>query len=223
MRLLAAVGVAAAWIPGVLAAQSATGDPKSASTDGRAASADYVRLPEPEEIALARSAAPESVSADATIWVFRDGEFEVAVEGTNGNHCMVSRSQPPSLEPICYDPEAAASIMKWEHEYVRLRTAGTSAEERDAALERAIGGGDIPLPRRPAMTYMMSSGQHLYDPESGHDAGNWKPHLMLYVPYLTSEAIGFPETMPWIQVANAGTPMACLVVVVPDFVDPTQP
>lgn len=181
---------------------------------------EYVRLVESEEISLARSAAPDVVSDKATIWVLREGRYEVAVEGTNQNHCFVARSQPKSLEPICYDDEAAATILPWEFEYLVLRLAGKSEDEMELALAEAIGSGELPMPSRPAMSYMMSSAQRLYDPESGRSAGNWKPHLMLYIPYLTEQGIGLSEATGILQVARAGTPMAHLIVVVPDFVDP---
>lgn len=181
---------------------------------------DYVSLAESEEIALARSAAPDMVSAEATIWVLREGRYEVAVKGTNPNHCFVARSQPKSLEPVCYDDEAAATILRWEFEYLALRLAGKSEQEMELALAEAVGSGELPIPSRPAMSYMMSSAQRLYDPESGRSAGNWKPHLMLYIPYLTEQSIGLSEATDILQVARSGTPMAHLIVVVPDFVDP---
>ena len=181
---------------------------------------EYVMLAESEEIALARSAAPDVVSDEATIWVLRDGQYEVAVKGTNQNHCFVARSQPKSLEPVCYDDEAAATILHWEFEYLALRLAGKSQEEMELALAEAVGSGALPMPNRPAMSYMMSSAQRLYDPESGKSAGSWKPHIMLYIPYLTEQSIGLSEATGFLQVARAGTPMAYLVVVVPDFVDP---
>jgi hypothetical protein len=182
----------------------------------------YVRLSEAEEIALARSAAPDAVSDEATVWVLRDGRYEVAHEGTNGNECFVARSHPQSLEPICYDAEGAETILRWEFEHFALRTSGASEAEREAALAEAVGSGRIPMPSRPAMSYMMSSGQHLFDPESGRDAGNWRPHIMLYVPYLTNDAIGLPNVNVPVFVVRPGTPMAHLIVVVPDFIDPKR-
>src|SRR6266699_6972776 len=44
------------------------------------------------EIALARSAAPESISRDAEILVLGRHGFETAVKGKNGFVCMVQRS-----------------------------------------------------------------------------------------------------------------------------------
>jgi len=189
---------------------------------GQLAPTDYVRLSEGREIALARSAAPDAVSRDATVWVLRNGKYEVAVPGSSGNECFVARSQPRSLEPICYDREGAATVLHWELEHFALRTAGKSAAEIEAALAEAVGSGRIRMPSRPAMSYMMSSGQHLFDPESGRDAGNWRPHVMIYVPYLTNEEIGLSETTGHVFVVRPGTPMAHLIVVVPDFVDPAD-
>ncbi len=187
---------------------------------GQSGPRDYVRLPAAWEIALARSAAPEAVSADATVWVLGDGRYEIAVHGTNGNECFVARSQPQSLEPICYDPEAAATILRWEFAHFELRTAGKSTPELEAALAEAVGSGKLRTPNRPAMSYMMSSAQHLFDPESGRDAGNWRPHIMLYVPYLTNDAIGLTAMTADVFVVRPGTPMAHMIVVVPDFIDP---
>lgn len=187
---------------------------------GQSGPRDYVRLPEDREVALARSAAPDAVSADATVWVLRDGEYDIAVPGSNGNECFVARSHPQSLEPICFDPEGAATILRWEFAHFELRTAGKSSDELEVALAEAVGSGRLRMPNRPAMSYMMSSAQHLFDPESGRDAGNWRPHIMLYVPYLTNEAIGLTETSADVFVVREGTPMAHMIVVVPDFIDP---
>jgi len=184
---------------------------------------DYVRLAEDEEIALARSAGPDEISADATVWVLRNGEYAVAVHGSNANHCFVARSVPQSLEPVCYDEEGAATVLPWEFKHFELRTSGKSKDELEAALAEALGSGELRAPSRPAMSYMLSSAQRLYDPESGRSAGNWKPHLMLYIPYLTDESIGLSAGLETLQVSRPGTPMAYLIIVVPEFVDPKAP
>lgn len=181
---------------------------------------DYVRLDEAEEIRFARSAAPDVVSADATIWVLRDGEYTVAFRGTNGTQCIVGRSQPKSLEPICYDEEAAATILPWEFKFIELRRRGVNKEDQERILAELVGSGALPMPDRMAVAYMMSSAQRLYDPESGRFAGNWKPHVMIYSPYLTRTDVGFNNNLPTFQVTRPGTPMAYMIVVVPDFVDP---
>ncbi len=184
---------------------------------------DYVRLAEDKEIALARSAGPDEISADATIWVLRNGEYSIAVPGANANHCFVARSLPQSLEPVCYDEEGAATVLPWEFRYFELRTSGKSKDELEAALAEALGSGELRAPSRPAMSYMLSSAQRLYDPESGRSAGNWEPHLMLYIPYLTGQSIGLSADLATLQVSRPGTPMAHLIIVVPEFVDPKAP
>ena len=73
------------------------------------------------EIALARSAAPESISRDAEVMVLARHGFETAVKGKNGFVCIVERSwtSAPDLEiwnpkvrtPICYNPAAARSYL----------------------------------------------------------------------------------------------------------------
>lgn len=60
------------------------------------------------EARLARSAAPPTVSADATVLLWKDGGFVVGAKGTNGVTCYVARSWPESLEPHCFDRRARA-------------------------------------------------------------------------------------------------------------------
>src|SRR5277367_2220548 len=45
-----------------------------------------------EEIALARSAAPVSISGDADVMVLGEAGYETAVKGKNGFVCLVERS-----------------------------------------------------------------------------------------------------------------------------------
>ena len=70
------------------------------------------------EIALARSAAPESISHDAEVMVLGRHGYETAVKGKNGFVCMVQRSWSAGIDepdfwnpklrgPICFNPPAA--------------------------------------------------------------------------------------------------------------------
>lgn len=180
----------------------------------------YIVLPEAREIALARSAGPISISRDATIWAIREGRYRIVVRGSNGNHCFVARTWGESLEPVCYDPEGARTILPLEIRRFELRRQGLSPDEVDRAVENAIGRGDLAMPDRPAMSYMMSSAQRLID-DNGSSAGNWKPHLMLYWPYVTLEQLGATGGPTGeLMVVDPGRPTAYVVIVVPDFVDP---
>jgi hypothetical protein len=183
------------------------------------AQSNYVVLEEAEEIALARSAAPWAVSAEADIWVLREGQFELTEKGSNGNACIVLRGwDPRSLAPTCYDPEGARTVLprkllEWE-----LRHEGKSRAEVTVAVAQETISGGLPLPSRPTMAYMFSSGQRLYP--GGEDLGNWKPHVMLYMPFITARELGLTEDTDSVMLAWEGTAKAILHVVVPEFVDP---
>ena len=73
------------------------------------------------EIALARSAAPESISGQAEIQVLGPHGYELAVKGTNGFVCVVERGwmapfdnadfwNPKLRGPLCFNPAAARSV-----------------------------------------------------------------------------------------------------------------
>lgn len=89
-------------------------------------------LPREREIALARTAAPAEVSRDATVMVFTERGFEVAVKGTSGVTCVVNRSYPDSLEPHCFDAEGSATVLPMA-----------------AAPNRAAAGGQVYRGDRP--------------------------------------------------------------------------
>jgi len=59
-----------------------------------------------EEIALARSAAPKSVSQDATVLVLGRQGYQTAVEGKNGFVCMVERGWNAAFDwPEFWNPK----------------------------------------------------------------------------------------------------------------------
>ena len=68
-----------------LAQNAATPYPKMAPID------QYLMADQAAEIALARSAAPESISRDAEVLVLGRHGFETAVKGKNGFVCIVGR------------------------------------------------------------------------------------------------------------------------------------
>ena len=175
------------------------------------------------EIALARSAAPSAVSETATVLVFTQDGYRVAVEGTGGVTCYVSRSWVESVEPHCFDHEAATTILPMSLKTTEMRHEGAAPEEIDAVIAEGLRNGEFRLPTRPAMSYMMSSAQVLYNDE-GEYVGAWKPHLMIYYPYLTGEELGLmgPPSIEAAIVVDPGTPRANIMIVVNDFVDPVQ-
>lgn len=181
-------------------------------------------LPREREIALARSAAPPAVSDSATIYVLGDREYELAVRGSNGNACYVSRAWVESLEPQCFDAEGAATVLPMEMHRVALLHQGRSLTETDRAIADGLASGGFRLPRRPAMSYMMSAEQRLIS-DDGRSVGRWQPHLMLYVPYVTAAELGLGATpdLKTAVVNDGGKPLANVMVVLREFVQSAGP
>jgi hypothetical protein len=180
-------------------------------------------LPRSQEIALARSAAPAAVSDSASIWVFTDAGYVVASKGSNGAECYVSRSWPASVEPHCFDAEGAATIMKLHMREVELLHRGVAIDEVDRLVGADLANGRLRLPRRPAMSYMMSAGQSLISDE-GRPAGAWRPHIMIYYPFLESHDLyqGAPD-MSAGMISGSGSATSSIMIVVPDFVKVRSP
>lgn len=176
-------------------------------------------LPRAQEIALARSAAPAAVATDARVLVWNGAGFDVAAEGSNGVTCYVARSWPDSIEPHCFDEEGSRTILPIHLLQMKLWHEGRSATEVEAAIGDGLRTGDLRLPSRPVMSYMMSAGQQLIS-DDGRPAGAWRPHLMIYYPYLEQEALGLGAT-PSTEAAlvvDSGTPFSNIMIVVHDFV-----
>jgi hypothetical protein len=152
--------------------------------------------------------------------VLERGGFVVAEKGDNGVTCLVDRSDPRALEPHCYDREGSETILRIRLREAELREQGSSDADIAADVDAAIRNGRLRLPSRPAMSYMMSAGQVLY--EEGRRVGAWKPHLMMYVPYITAADIGMsgaPSTAA-ATVFDEGKATACIVIAVETFVQP---
>lgn len=194
----------------------------SAAQDGPTPSRSGRRLllEAAREIALARSAAPPAVSDSATVYVLTDTGYVATIPGTNGVACYVSRSWPGSLEPHCYDVEGAGTIMRIQMRKTELLHRGVSEAEAERQIGADLAAGRLRLPRRPAMSYMMSGAQVLIS-DQGRPAGRWKPHIMIYFPFLTQADLGLGGTdQRAAQVANPGTATSSILVVVREFIDP---
>lgn len=143
-------------------------------------------MPEKDEIALARSAAPKSVSDEAEVMVLRKQGYETAVKGTNGFLCIVERSwandtdssefwNPRLRSPNCFNAAAARSYEQIYLMKTRLVLEGKSKQEVARAIAAAMDSKQLPALAPGAMCYMMSRQQYL------NDIGkSWHPHLMFF-------------------------------------------
>jgi hypothetical protein len=145
------------------------------------------------EIALARSAAPSSISGGATVMVLTAHGYETAVKGTNGFVCLVDRSwqsplddpefwNPKIRSPVCLNPQAARSVLPLQQKVTELVMAGSSRPDIIARLKLIVHKSDY-SPETGAMSYMMSKEQHLNDRDA-----HWHPHVMFYLPGMIDAA-----------------------------------
>jgi hypothetical protein len=176
-------------------------------------------LPRSQEIALARSAAPANIGDSATVYVFTESGFVVAERGTNGAACYVSRSWPTSIEPHCFDAEGAASIMRIHMREVELLHRGLTPDAAQREMAPDILSGKLRLPTKPAMSWMFSAEQKLIG-DTGEPAGRWRPHVMIYYPYLAPMPGGDGGAPTFLggMVSGAGTSQSSIIIPVSDFV-----
>src|SRR6516164_4396445 len=147
---------------------------------------DQYLMEKTAEIQLARSAAPDSISRDATILVLGRQGFETAVEGKNGFVCMVDRGwmaafdwpefwNPKVRGAECLNPQAARSLLPIAFLRSRMVMAGRSKAEILSAIKAAFENKQLPDLESGAMDYMMSKSAYLTD-EGEHNM----PHLMFF-------------------------------------------
>ncbi len=142
---------------------------------------------ENSEIALARSAAPASISDGAEVMVLRRDGYTTAARGGNGFLCVVERSwgaatddpnfwNPKIRGPICFNPPAARSFLPIYLMKTKLVLAGKSKSEIVEATRSALDTRELPALEPGSMCYMLSKQQYLSD-----EGRNWHPHLMFFV------------------------------------------
>jgi len=140
------------------------------------------------EIALARSAAAQPITADADVMVLGKHGYETVVRGKNGFVCMVQRSwaagfddpefwNPKLRSPICFNPPGARSYLPLILKKTDLALAGRSIPQMIEAISAAINKNELPGMEPGAMGYMLSKQGYLSDRD-----GHWHPHLMFFTP-----------------------------------------
>jgi hypothetical protein len=137
------------------------------------------------EIALARSAAPESISRDADVLVLGRHGFETAVKGKNGFVCIVERGwtaaadpdfwNPKVRVPICDNAAAARSYLLRTIKTTDLVLAGRTKAQVDDAIAAAVDKKELPAMEPGAMCYMMSKQGY-----GGDSAPHWPSHVMFF-------------------------------------------
>ncbi len=160
-------------------------------------------IPNPdEEVALARSAAPASISADAEILVLGKRGYETAVKGKNGFVCFVERSwanhfdqaefwNPRVRSPNCYNAPAVHTVLPPYLKRTEWALAGASKEQLIERTKAALVSKDFVDPEPGSLSYMMSPRGHLSDAD-----GHWHPHVMFFVPRTAAASWGWGANLP---------------------------
>ena len=174
------------------------------------------------EIALARSAAPESISRDAKILVLGRHGYETAVEGKNGFVCGVERGwagpiddpgfwNPKNRSPICYNPPAARSVLPLTIKRTELAMDGKSRAQIQEWEKAAYAKKELPTTLEPgAMSYMISKEAYLSD-EGHHNLA----HLMFYAPVMDKVNWGADVPNSPVMLLLTGPPEPFTVFLVP--------
>jgi hypothetical protein len=182
-------------------------------------------MPKADEIALAETAAPASISARATVKVLTRSGFELARQGDNGYVCMVMRGfSAPTYSPagfrdlvydstvrapICFAPPAVRTVAPYYELRTKLGLQGDSPDEITEKVAAAYASGQLPKRDEVSFAYMWSAKQNL---ASG--IGHWHPHMMIFAPYYDNAMVGgnaFGSPLPQLS-DDAGTPFSVIVI-----------
>ena len=173
------------------------------------------------EIALARSAAPASISSDAEVQVLGRHGFETAVKGKNGFVCIVGRGwssaadpdfwNPRVRVPMCANAPAARTYLLAISKITDLALAGRNLAQVNAAIASAVAKKELPAMEPGSMCYMM--GKQGY---GGDVLPHWPPHLMFF--YSDTDPASWGANLPGTPVMGIADPLFHLT----QFVIPTQ-
>ena len=177
----------------------------------------YLMSDRDAEIALARSAAPESISRDAEVLVLGRHGYETAVKGKNGFVCIVERSWTAGIDdpdfwnpklrgPLCLNPPAARTYLPLTIRKTELVLANPSKTQMVDGIKAALDKKELPALEPGAMCYMLSKEGYLADAN-----GHWHPHLMFFVPQ--AEALTLGANLPGSPILTADDPLDRLTIV----------
>ncbi|QRN55963.1 hypothetical protein ISN74_15795 [Dyella caseinilytica] len=189
----------------------------------------YLISNEQAEIALARSAAPASISQAAEIMVLGPKGYTTAVKGSNGFVCVVERGwgaatdnaefwNPKVRAPMCFNPAAVRSFLPIYLMKTTWILAGESRADIPKSINAAFNSKELSPLEPGAMCYMMSKQQYLND-----EGMHWHPHLMFFVSDDPAKSWG--ADLPGSPVISANDPeerVTIMFVLLGDWSDGTR-
>ena len=166
-----------------------------------------------DEIALARTAAPNSISRDAEVRVLARHGFETAVKGKNGFVCIVGRGwssaadpdfwNPKVRVPMCVNAPGARTYLLAIAKITELALAGRTLDQVNETIANAFAKRQLPSMEAGAMCYM--TGKEGY---GGDVLPHWPPHLMFF--YSDTEPSIWGANLPGSPVIGIADPLSHL-------------
>src|SRR5215470_6030247 len=114
-------------------------------------------MDKPRETALALSACPPSVQAQAGLYLLDKPGYVKVRESQNGFTAIVQHSLPTAQEPQCLDAEGTRTFLPRILKVAELRAQGKSREEIRRIVADAFAKGALQPPSRPGVDYMLST------------------------------------------------------------------
>jgi hypothetical protein len=188
--------------------------------------AAYLMPDRQAEVALARTAGPPAIAANAEVLVLTSKGFETAVKGTNGFVCVVERSwsapindtefwNPQERGPDCYNPPAARTEIPQLIAQSQWAVAGLTRQQIEEKTDAAFADHTFKPPEPGAFGFMLSKEGHL-----NHAHGPWLPHMMFFIPK-DQAAIWGPDVKnsPTMAVDQGASMPTLIMVPVPTWSD----
>src|SRR5256712_3146454 len=161
---------------------------------------EYMMAPE-AEVALAKSAAPEKISAHATVKILTTSGYKVAAQGNNGFVCIVMRGWAAAIStaarerdlaydaklraPHCFDPIASRTVLPLQELQAKIGLEGKGPDQISKEGQAAYAKGELPKMEAVALSSIVSSVQGV-----PRGVRAWHPHMMGYLPYSADSICG---------------------------------
>lgn len=153
------------------------------------AAADVRLLTQACEEALALSALPKRLRSDASAYVLTQDGYMLSRRGSGPFTCIVERNHENALIPQCPDAAGADSIIPGIMKKTEWALQGLSADERRERLDDLVRKGDLKVPSRPGISYMMSNFSYTWNARN-EALSQIPPHVMFYAPNISNDDIG---------------------------------
>lgn len=190
-----------------------------------ALAADRIHLSQDCEIAIARSALPQRLRADASVYALVGDEYRKVVDGAGPFTCIVERNHPDSVIPQCMDAAGVDSVLPAIIDRSEMAAGGADFEAIEMANQARLGTGKYHGARRPGISYMMSDYAYAYVGSAGRVL-KLAPHVMYYAPGVSNADVGGSLKS---MIENIGTPFVLnegphgyMIVYTEHRADPTE-